>query len=964
MKSLSSATPYLVSLPPLPLYSPAVAENSGGNCPPIYFSSEKYETWERFVQHPDFSVATLQYKQLFQEIDQFIAQHCVNSQPLRMAFSHFFAEIETRILTTYEPLLYSKGKIAFKLLCTLFHHNLISVEKKTDALYQLAEVINKSIELLLEHLYKVTQALQYTTGIDGEIIRARDQLIKQFAVAFSKKIYEDEKALLYANTYLDVMGPTYHPPLLTHHTKTLPTINVKTLQYCQQYVKHHLTIDAIVSYLADIYHAELRNTLTMMSKVGLSYEEINTCLAALKNRLPLYETIPNDALIQESLGRYYIRKQTTLIKIAFLKIPLLCNILQSNIQVFCQYPLSLIADEVSPYDKQDLVYIYRAGTIYWVNIGYESTHLLLTFTHLKPLISDPTLPVELIKEALHNSSKQALQEMLPEWITHPVFFPAYISFTFHGQEKIAVNTILIFFSQWYSEKEKLPLLISTLQHLQLSSQFIAKLINTFPYLTIIKLLAKTLELLCPHYSFQLIHSEMMLNHLLDVGFAVTLEDEDSNTLLIKAAGQGWESAVKNLLQKGAVINTSNLKQQTALMQAALHGHINVVDQLCTAGADLAWVDYTGRNAFMYAVIGKHPLIVEHLLTFRTSLLNHAAFPINPAFDINARDQEGKTALLSLFASIASPDVKLEPIPLNADTTHTIQKIARLLLQQGADIHACTHAGNSILTYDAIYSSGCFNLLWAAGARAHGKDSFTILCNAIRNNQLSALLIFMQAGVPVCKPIDWETGNCPISKALAWERWEIALLLLAYGQHTLTHFLRANLLSLITEKLADQRIPSQHIHPLIYRTLDPADIAFPDPQANTFFDAYIDYLNTATPNKTAMIENIMPIHLTQQLYILSQYVDMLVPLKEGDNFLLHLIKNKRYHQHWLPVIRFLILYTPLATIKDREGLTPFMYATQQGLPLIPALFSKNAPAKLTIPWTGDPFKFMLMEKELS
>jgi ankyrin repeat protein len=954
MKSLSIATPYLASLPSLPLYSPAVAENSGGNCPPIYFSSEKYEAWERFVQYPDFSVATLQYKQLFQEIDQFIAQHCVNSQPLRMAFSHFFARLETRMLTTHEPLLYGKGKIAFNLLCMLLSHPPLPVERKTSALYQLAQVISADIELLFDHLYKVTQALQYTTGIDGEIIRARDQLIEQFAVAFSKKLYEGEKGLLCANTYLDVMGPTYHPPLLTHHTKTLPTIHVKTLQYCQQYVNRHVTIDAIVSYLVDIYYTELQNTLAMMSKVGLSYKEMNTCLAALKNRLPLYQTIPNDALIQEISGRYYIRKQTTLIKVAFLKIPLLFNILQSNIKVFCQYLLSPIADEVSPYNKQAPVYIYRAGTIYWVNMGREEAPLLLTLTHLKPLISDPTLPVELIKEALHNSNNEAIQEVLPKWITHPAFFPAYISFTFPRQEKIVANSIIMFFNQRNIETIKSPLLISTLQHLQLNPQLIVRLINIYPHLTIIKLLAKTLELLCPYYSFQLINSETMLNHLLNLGFAVTLEDEDSNTLLIEAARQGWEPTVKTLLQEGAVIDASNLKQQTALMQAVLHGHINVVDQLCTAGADLAWVDYTGRNAFMYAVIGRHPLIVEHLLTFRTSLLTHTAFPINPAFDINARDQEGRTALLSLFAPIASPDFKLKPIPLNIDTTHTIKKIAHLLLQHGADIHACTHAGNSILAYDAIYSSGCFDLLWAAGAQAHGKDSFTILCNAIRNNQLSALLIFMQAGVPVCKPIDWETGNCPISKALAWERWDMALLLLGYGQYTLTHFLRANLLNFISEKLVDQRIPHYYIHSLIYRTLDPACIAFPDPQANTFFDAYIDYLNTATPNKTTVIENISPIHLTQQLYILSQYVDMLLPLKDGDNFLLHLIKNKRYHQHWLPVIRFLILYTPLATIKDQDGLTPFMCATQQGLPLTQALFSKNAPAKLNIPWTGNNF----------
>jgi ankyrin repeat protein len=961
MQLLSTVTPYLASLPSLPLYSPAVADNSGENCSPIYFSTEKYETWELFVQHADFSVAVLQYKQLFQEIDQFIAQHCVNSQPLRMAFSHFFAKIETRMLTTHEPLLYGKGKIAFNLLCMLLSHPPLPVERKTSALYQLAQVISADSELLFDHLYKVIQALQYTIGIDGEIIRARDQLIEQFAVAFSKKLCKGEKGLLCANTYLDVMGPTYHPPLLTHHTKTLTTVNVKILQYCHQYVKNRLTIDAIVSYLASIYHTELQNTLARMSKVGLNHEEMNSCLLALKSRLPLYQNIPNDALIQETLGSCYIRKQTTLIKVALLKMPLLFTVCSYNIQVFFQYSLSLIVDENSTYNKQDPVYIYRAGTIYWVNIGREEAPLLLTLTHLKPLVADPTLPIALIKEALQNSSNKELQEVLPEYIIHPTFFSAYISFIFHGQEEIAANTIGVFFNQWDIEKVKSPPLISTLQRLRLNPPLIVKLIK-LPHLTSVELLTKTLENLSTHYSFHQINSEEALNHLLNAGFAVTLEDEKGNTLLIEAARQGWESTVKTLLQKGAVIDATNLKQQTAVMQAALYGHMKVVDQLCTAGVDLVCVDYTGRNAFMYAVIGKHPLVVEYLLGFRSALLKYTApfGAFNPAFDINARDQGGRTALLSLFAYLNYPDFRQE-MPLITETD--IKRIAHLLLQHGADIHACTHAGDSILAYDAVYSFNCFDLLWAAGARAHGKDSFTILCNAIRNNQLSALLIFMQAGVPVCKPIDWEKGNCPISKALADERWDIALLLLGYGQYTLTHFFRANLLHLITEKLVDQRIPGNYIHSLIYRTLDPAFIAFPDPQANTFFDAYIIYLDTVTPDNTTMIENIAPIHLTQQLYILSKYVDMLLPLKDENNFLQHLIKNKRYHKPWLPVIRFLILYTPLATIKDQDGLTPFMYATQQGLPLTQAMFSNSTQDKLDLPWAGDNCTIMSMEEKL-
>jgi ankyrin repeat protein len=958
----TSLLPYSSSLPsPLFFPMPTAEKNTVADLP-IYFSPEAYGTWESFIQHADFRIAALQYKKLFSELDSLIAQYCLPSPAMHRMFAHFFAEIEAGAYLSHEPLLYGEGKATFTLFYILLHDDTIALEKKTNALYQLIEAIDADAEKTINRLITITRQLQYAKpGGWGESLRVRDHLIEQLVLKYSIAIHGDKgKETPYVATYLHFIRNLYDPLLLTYsaYTERFPlAIGIEDLKSCKQYVDTHLTDEVIISSMAETYHAEVKNRLATVNKIGLTFKDMSQRLMALKAKLtPLYGDIPNTALLQEKAGRYYVIRQNTLIKVALVGTCTLYPALLQSVQVFRQYPLFSPAScrETNKYPiknpilPEEKVSIYQAGSLYWVNLEKENISHLVTLTHLKPLATDRDLPAALLQEAFYNSRPDELQAALSLWILNPVFFTTYIPFLFQGQEKEAINILIVLFNQAASDEETgAQALYLAFQQLKLPVPIIALIVKKIPLHVIFWLLAKTLQNLLEHQSIRLINSEALLHNLIKAGFPATAKDSTGATLLMQAACQGWLSAVKTLQQKGALIDAVNIKQQTAVMLAALYGQLKIVKHLCAAGANLTLLSQTGCNTLMYAVIGKDRSTIEYLLARRNvpSPLTSAFFP-PPLFtscDINARDHQGRTALLCLFENLEEyGELDIEDIShLKNLSTSAIPNIAHLLLQHGADIHARTATGNSVLTYDTIYSSGCFDLLWRAGAHAHGKDSFLILCNAIRHNQLIALLTFMHAKVPVHTPADWAVGNCPISEAIAGERWDIALLLLAHGQSTLTHLLRVKLFHFITKKLVDQHIPTEYIHPLLYRTLNPAFIAFPDPQGSTFFDCFISYLNTVTDNGASVIKNMEPAHLTRQMDVLKDYVDMLLPLKDGDTILMHLIKQRfSQNENWLPLIRYLAEHIPLSSVKDKAGFTPLMRAQQQKEPFVWHIFPRT------------------------
>ncbi|PJZ58303.1 ankyrin repeat domain-containing protein [Leptospira barantonii] len=81
-----------------------------------------------------------------------------------------------------------------------------------------------------------------------------------------------------------------------------------------------------------------------------------------------------------------------------------------------------------------------------------------------------------------------------------------------------------------------------------------------------------------------------------------LEEKNTKgyTLLMLAAYNGQEEAVRFLISVGADVNSTDLGGNSILMGAAFKGHAKVVELLLRAGADLNYKNPKGQNAFQFS----------------------------------------------------------------------------------------------------------------------------------------------------------------------------------------------------------------------------------------------------------------------------------------------------------------------------------------------------------------------------
>jgi len=136
--------------------------------------------------------------------------------------------------------------------------------------------------------------------------------------------------------------------------------------------------------------------------------------------------------------------------------------------------------------------------------------------------------------------------------------------------------------------------------------------------------------------------------------------------LFDASNEGLVDKVRTLLAAGADVNSSvGEAVQTALMQASLKGHADVVALLIDSGADVNDINANGRTAVHLAIEGKHVKVVEMLIAHGASL--------------NVADVIGCTSLHMLFCR-------------ELDAAPEREAIARLLVANGGDVFATTHAG--------------------------------------------------------------------------------------------------------------------------------------------------------------------------------------------------------------------------------------------------------------------------------
>ena len=290
-------------------------------------------------------------------------------------------------------------------------------------------------------------------------------------------------------------------------------------------------------------------------------------------------------------------------------------------------------------------------------------------------------------------------------------------------------------------------------------------------------------------------------------------DEDNDTALMKAAGQGHIEVVRFLVEQGADLNIRNEQRQNALMFAAAGGHLAVVIFLIDSGADVRltvsrFYDYSyGPNTpFMWAAYNGHLDVVNLLLEYMkiiyeapltgpalgwaayrghldvVNLLLDYGVGINPRPALGQKRGSGITALM-----LAAYGGQLE--------------VVRFLLEKGADIHVRTanwlpvqtdrgttiyfqEIGASALTLaiDQGHAEVVRLLLehWMWEYSADGRDDhgLTALMYAAAAGDLEMARLLLQNEAPVNAQTD--VGTTALMFAAAFGRVEVVRLLVENG----------------------------------------------------------------------------------------------------------------------------------------------------------------------------------------
>ena len=108
----------------------------------------------------------------------------------------------------------------------------------------------------------------------------------------------------------------------------------------------------------------------------------------------------------------------------------------------------------------------------------------------------------------------------------------------------------------------------------------------------------------------------IINCLLQNGFPVNLEDDESISPLNAAAVQGNYAVAKILLESGANVNFKDEDGSTPLHLAAYRGNLQVVRLLVAHNADLSAVDVEGRTPEVVAKHNQHFHVARFLRNAR------------------------------------------------------------------------------------------------------------------------------------------------------------------------------------------------------------------------------------------------------------------------------------------------------------------------------------------------------------
>ncbi|KAF5296332.1 hypothetical protein FQA39_LY12549 [Lamprigera yunnana] len=206
---------------------------------------------------------------------------------------------------------------------------------------------------------------------------------------------------------------------------------------------------------------------------------------------------------------------------------------------------------------------------------------------------------------------------------------------------------------------------------------------------------------------------IVIKLLLDNGSDPHTVNRHGETCILKAAEAGDEVLVENLLDKNVDVNIISNKRYTPFLASLERGHCNLAKLLILRGANVRIRRTTGNN--LHFAITQKVNVIQELL--------------DAGLDIDMRDDIGYTPLLLALQ-------------------FGLLKIAKLLIENGANIHAINDAGNSSLHFAVTQNSKDLLLeLLCKGVTTEHRNAFncTPVLLAIGNKKLHIAQTLIRGG---------------------------------------------------------------------------------------------------------------------------------------------------------------------------------------------------------------------------
>ncbi|CAG9537947.1 unnamed protein product [Cercopithifilaria johnstoni] len=296
-----------------------------------------------------------------------------------------------------------------------------------------------------------------------------------------------------------------------------------------------------------------------------------------------------------------------------------------------------------------------------------------------------------------------------------------------------------------------------------------------------------------------------------------VDEEDSLTPLIVAAGRGYVTFVELLIGAGAEVNACDKFGSTALIWAARRGYKSIIELLLNAGAELDAVGMYGSTALMMATRGNFISVVKLILSREPNINIVDQNGLSP-LAIAAREGyvEIASTFIQLGACVNVVDRFGNSILAGAVRSGNVE-IVRMLLEKHADVNARDSENRTILhlAIDKSFMDIAVALLERKpNLEIRNKDGDTPLLRAVKNRHVGFCQLLINSGAKVSATDN--AGDNALHVALRARSRKITQSLLLNPSDSRLLY-RPNKLGQ-TPYSIDQENP-QPIIPLIYGPLD-------------------------------------------------------------------------------------------------------------------------------------------------